>query len=268
MRWSLLLCAAVLGCDQEPLRADPPAPLPPRPIPTERTCEQLASSTPGASWEEAGTLPVPAGEPLAVVDPSVLGGPFEEPLRAALAGGLSLRLLRGGEAVLCVQLRAGQAAGNRRRLLGRVGVDTGMLLLGGERSLARRLASSVRVLPCAEAPSDELTRLESLPNMAVERWVRLLPTLTCAERGVLPEDAGRIRGALRQAQSEGRFSLEPQGPAWAVLRAMDGRPWAFFPEASAPLGVVVEVSGGDGAYPVIAEGETEQEISLLEIPLR
>ena len=234
----------------------------------ERTCEQLASSTPGASWEDVGSLPLPTGEPLVVVDPSALGGPFEEPLRVALAGGLSLRLLRDEDTVLCVQLRTGQGAGGHRRLLGRVGVDTGMLLLGGERSLAGRLASSLRVLPCAEAPSDELTRLESLPNMKAERWVRLLPTLTCADRGVLPEDAGRIREALRQAQSEGRFLREPQGPAWAVLRAMNGRPWAFFPEASAPLGVVVEVSGGDGAYPVLAEGGTEARISFLEIPLR
>jgi hypothetical protein len=53
-----------------------------------------------------------------------------------------------------------------------------------------------------------------------------------------------------------------------VLRALDGRPWAFFPEASTPLGVAIEVDGGDGAYPVLAEGETEQRISFLEIPLR
>ncbi|MCS6902118.1 MAG: hypothetical protein NZX77_20430 [Polyangiaceae bacterium] len=267
MRWSFLLWVGLLGCEQEPFRAEPPAPLMPRPIPVERTCEQIITSTPGALWEEAGVLPIPRGDRLVVVDPSVLGGPFEEPLRTPTLRELSLRILRGGDTVLCVQLRAGHVVGERR-LLGRVGIDTGMLLLGGERSLREHLASAVRVLSCAEATSDGLTRLESLPSMSTERWIRLLPTLSCIDRAPLPDDARRIRGALRQVQSEGRFSLEPQGPAWAVLRAMEGRPWAFFPKASAPLGVVIEVSGGDGAYPVWVVGAREQEGSLLEIPLR
>lgn len=273
MRWFPLVCLGLFACDREPPPAVAPPPLAPRPIPQDRSCEQLAASTPGASWKELGPLRLGGLGLLAVLDPSVLRGPFEEPLRVPLREPPVVRVLRSGagddEAALCVQLRVGKAEQAPRRLLGHVGVDTGMLLLGDEALLAGHAASAAAlVVPCAEAPADELTRLEALPTSKGEPFTRILPTLACLERPAIPEDRARISGALHEIRSEGRFLLEPRGPAWTALRALGAAAWGWFPEGATPVGLVIEVRSGDGAYPVLVEGAAEGSISLVEIPLR
>lgn len=270
MRWLPLLLLGVVACNREPPDSTPPEPLAPRPGPVEQTCEQLASQTPGATWRELKSLG-PSGA-LAVMDPSVLGGPFEAPLRLSFREAPAVRVLVTGaensETVLCLQLRSQGAPKGERRLLGRVGVDTGMLLLGDEEQLKTRLAPAVAlVVPCAEAPAEELAKLQKHLGTAGEQLAAVLPTLACMERPATPEDQTRLANALREIRSEGRFLLEPRSPAWAVLRVLGARSWAWFPDDQAPAGLVVEVKGPDGAYPVIAEANGQQ-LALVEIPLR
>lgn len=246
----------------------PPEPLAPRPTSAEQTCEQIASLSPSASWHELGTLP---SGPLLLSDPSVLGGPFEAPLRVSFKTPPSVRLLTNTSGTslkaLCLQLRSEGTTQTKRQELGKVGIDTGMLFLGEEAPIKKYLNPAIaQVIPCAEAPAEELEKLQKHLGTSGEQLLPLLPTLICAERPAVPEDQPRIDSALRAVHSEGRFLLEPRNPAWMLLQALHSQPWTAIPDKTQPTGFVVDVQSPDGAYPVFAE-TSEAQVVLLEIPL-
>jgi len=240
--------------------------LSPRPALPDPSCEALAKTSPGAAWQEAGALP--AGR-LVLTDPSVLGGPFAPPLRLEGASGRRLRVLVAGEGAraktICAQIVEAEGAVASWRSLGEAGVDTGVLLIGDEAGLLASLAPrQALAMPCAEAPAEELNRAVPMLRARGLALDPVLPTLACAPREATPQDRTLIAGALREIKGEGHYLIEPRNPALPAVAALGSRPWAAFP----PAGLVVDVSAGDGLYPVRAGLDAAGKTLVIEIPLR
>lgn len=212
---------------------------------------------------------------LAVTDPAVLGGPFEPPLRLAGAASAAVRALveptAKGARTHCVQARLAEGTPSAWKPAGEVGIDSDMLVLGDEAALRASLRTShALALPCAEAPAADLEQAVPLLRARGLELSSVLPTLACADREALAPDRALVTGLLREIKSGGHFLIEPRMPALGALAALEARPWAAIPAdgGKGPAGVVIEVSSGDGLYPVRAGQDAGGKTLLIEIPLR
>jgi hypothetical protein len=302
---SAVALIAAAGCDRDPPDVAPYV----RPAPRRMESASASAGTagdggaqpagapgcpearPGAAWlPEVFPLRIDEGSALLISDPSVLGGPFEPPLRVAVpAGDHAVRVLTAGGArgvprPLCVEvrLRDGQPASWKQA--GDVVIDVDAVVLVDERrAMAAIRAVGVQISAGVDAPPDDMPRVVAALASAGLPLEPVLPSLWISTRPIEPGDEPLVRGTLKRLGVSGRFSLEPRQPALRFLRELERHPPAALvssaalassarsassassassappgpgPSAGAavaaapPTGVAVDVPQGEGAYVV------------------
>ena len=257
------LALAFVACEREPPPVQPYVHPALRPGAKEATCATLAHDVEGAAWSQDVLQIHVAKGPIAIADPSVLGGPFAPPLRVdATPGDHAVRVLlgktRAGDArPICIELRLRPGDVRSFRPLGDVAIDTDMVAMVDEPAYVARVAKlGAPLFAGIEADADQLPALSKAlaeRGMPVER---VFPTYVRATRPLAPNDRQLVKDALGAANADGKFVVEPESPAWDFLRAIGDKSFATIDLGDPPAkaGVVVESTNGDGAY-VVAIGE-------------
>lgn len=199
-----------------------------------------------------------------VADVGVLGGPFEPPLKAQVAGS---RPTRGRVRLLvdkdglghCARLdfTSGEADGPfpasaKETRVGEVVIDSGTVVFADAARVTPWLAHQPGELFVGlEGPEGELPALaQTLANTIPME--RVLPTYFRATRPLSPTDLDTAKQAIHAASSHARASVEPRPAAWALVATLGDRKLASDDHAGETSAALVDVPAGDGAYVVTA----------------
>lgn len=263
-RFGVALAAALVGsslaCVDTAPEPNPWKRPQPRPASGDASCAGIAAASPGATWSDGLALTVDEG-PLGIADASVMGGPFEAPVRVDVPRGRhAVRVLLGKTRIaegrpLCATVRVREGEPASWKIVGTVPVDTDTVMLVDEPRWTRATrAVAGDVHAALEAEAGVLADIVTAAGRQGIPMTIALPTLARTVGPVRATDRAALVALLRDKGAYGKLSDEPASPAWRVLAALGDAPAAAVDvEGAKGAAVAVESGQGDGAY-VVAVG--------------
>ncbi|MFO0661440.1 MAG: hypothetical protein U0165_16650 [Polyangiaceae bacterium] len=237
----------------------------------ERSCDELAKTTPGARWTDSLSLTIAHGGQLLIGDPAVLGGPFQTPLTLdAIEGELKVRVLIGPStqrtSPLCVQIRATEGEASSWSAQGEVTIDSELLALAqGPAYLGWAQKSVELTVTSIDGASSDLDRLTPALESAGFKTDRVLPTLLRGARPAERGDAALVLNTAKQVGVQVKTSPEPASPVWEFLRALGESSIAVVKLDEKQTALVIEAPSNEATYPVFVGRRSDGATALAEV---